>query len=95
MIEEIQNPRAAERPEIKDPAAAEMSESGHWAETQVIQSLKDANLRHKDPRRVLRGEATQEIGGIFHPVKGEEGELITPKPSLRARVKRIFSYFKG
>ena len=77
---------------ITEPCAAQLTQDGHWAETQVIQSIKDANLRHKSPQRVLRGTATMPLGGIYHPVVGgpAESRLITPKPRLGTRVKRMF-----
>ncbi|MFT5109620.1 MAG: hypothetical protein ACI9UA_005269 [Pseudoalteromonas tetraodonis] len=82
-------------PVITDPAAAQRSKAGHWAETQVIESIKDAALRRKDPMRVFNGEATQPIGGMFYPVAGEQGGLLVGKLSLRSRLKRLFSYFRG
>ena len=93
MTELIQPESAPEA--ISSPEAAELSESGHWAETQVIQSIKEANFRRKDPRRSLKGEATQALGGMFHPVVGDQGTLVTPKRRLRTRLKRIFGYFKA
>ena len=82
---------------ITEPGAAQLSEDGHWAETQVIQSIKDANLRHKSPQRVLRGTATMPLGGIHHPVIGDltEGRLVTPRPRLRTRVKRMFKILRS
>jgi hypothetical protein len=83
--------------QITEPAAAQLSEDGHWAETQVIQSIKDANLRHKSPYRVLRGTATMPLGGVHRPVisGSSEGRLITPKPRLRTRLKRLFKLLRS
>ena len=86
---------ATESPEIKDPRAAQLSAAGHWGETQVIEHLKEANWRRRDPRRVLSGEVTQAIGGIFHPVRPAEGALVTPRRSWRHRLRRLFGYFKA
>ena len=61
----------------------------------MIASIKDATLRNKDPRRVLSGQATQPIGGIFHPVAGEHGQLVTPKRSLLSRLRRFLKFLKS
>jgi hypothetical protein len=78
-----------------EPSPAELTAAGHWAETQVIESIKEATLRRKDPRRVLSGQATQTIGGIFHPVRGGRGRLITPKRSKRSRLRRLLGYLSS
>lgn len=82
-------------PEEPEPGPAELSESGHWAETQVIESIKEANFRHKDPRRLLKGQTTQPLGGIFHPVAPSEGKLVTPKPSRRSRLRRWLRFLSS
>ena len=79
---------------ITDPNAASLSESGNWAETQVIETIKEATIQHKDPRRALSGKATQVIGSIFHPVVGKHGVLVTPKPSWRRRIRRLIGYLR-
>lgn len=83
--------------QITEPSAAQLTQDGHWAETQVIQSIKEANLRHKSPQRVLHGTATMPLGGIHHPVIDDlaEGRLVTPKPRLRTRVKRMFKILRS
>lgn len=80
---------------VKDPEAAALSAAGHWAETQVIETIKEANFLHKDPQRVLDGRATQQVGGIFHPVVGTQGELITPKRSLRSRLRSLLKFLSS
>ena len=80
---------------VKDPQAAELSANGTWGETQVIESIKEATLRRKDPKRVLSGRATQPIDGVFHPVVGDQGRLITPKRSLRERLRRLLKLLKS
>lgn len=80
---------------VKDPRAAELSATGTWGETQVIESIKEATFRGKDPRRVLNGQATQAIGGVFHPVVADQGQLIIPKPRLRERLRRLLKLLKS
>jgi hypothetical protein len=76
---------------IIDPGPAELSAAGHWGETQVIESIKQANFRHKSPSRVFSGQATQPLGGAFHPVGdgSSPGRLIIPKLCKRTRLKRF------
>ena len=63
---------------VTEPVAAQLTEDGHWAETQVIQSIKEATLRHKSPQRVLQGTATVPIGHVHHRALGgsEVGRLL-------------------
>ena len=72
--------------------AAALSRSGNWAETQVIEQLKEAANFRKDPGRLLSGQ-TQVIG-LREPVRGQHRRLIQPKPSLRRRFRRILGYLR-
>ena len=90
--------RPEKNPIQPEPTPAELTASGHWAETQVIASIKEATFRKNDPRLVLNGQETretQQIGGVFHPVKTAQGELIVPKPSKRSRLRRLLGYLSS
>ena len=83
---------APQASQITDPTAAQLSQSGHWGETQVIESIKEATFRRRDPRRALMGEMTQPLGGVFHPTSWPQGTQINPRPSFRTRIRRILGY---
>ena len=85
---------AAEPLDITEPAAAQRTADGHWAETQVIESIKDAVLCHKSPQSVLDGTATQPIGDRFSPVVfgTDLWVRVNRKPRLLTRVRRLLGY---
>jgi len=87
----IPEARAAKPLDITEPAAAQRTADGHWAETQVIESIKDAVLRHKSPQSVLEGTATQPIGDRFSPavVGADLGARFKRKPRLLTRARRL------
>jgi len=78
---------------IPDPGSAELTASGHWAETQVIQSIKDANLRHRSPQSSFEGKNTVVLENSIIPSRPMAGKLILAKPRKRTRLRRFFSYF--
>jgi hypothetical protein len=77
---------------IHEPYAAELSEAGHWGETQLIQSIKDANWSHKCPDRAFHGKATITLGGGIASSGPMEGRLVTPKLRKRTRLRRWLGY---
>lgn len=85
-------PIVTAEPEPSEPT----NQATNWAETQVLQSIKEASFRGKSAYRVLTGQASQPLGNRAVAAGAPEmGRLVTPKLRKRTRLRRFLSYLSA